>query len=64
MADEFAGMPVKRDEMVPPGTVEVHDADGVAARITIPRKQWELMERFRKGETQGDTVLLPPRKDT
>lgn len=28
--------------------------------VTIPRKQWEEMERFRKGETTGDVVLLPP----
>lgn len=28
--------------------------------MVISRKQWELMERFRKGETTGDVILLPP----
>ena len=27
--------------------------------VTIPREQWEEMERFRKGETKGDVIVLP-----
>jgi hypothetical protein len=32
--------------------------------MPISKEQWKQMERFRKGETTGDVVLLPPRQDS